>query len=276
MFEAQQIDFVSHDILILLPQDEANAATAIMHGYVLTADSFATLDAINNATRKLQRNARVHVKIDSGMSRLGFGQNDIEKLLIYLQSHPQIVVDGVYSHFYGENTAQCNKQLDAFIPCAQAVEEALNRRLIKHIANTSGALLDSKYHLDMARIGLGLYGYGCDKLSPVKMVTAQVVAVKDIKANSAVGYGPKCIVARDTKVAVLNVGYAHGFVRSLAKSVLRINGANCKVLAVCMAMIIVDVSGVDVRVGDVATILGDGVNIANDSVSVYELLCNLK
>lgn len=274
--EARHIDFVKHDILILLPQDEANAATAIMRGYVLTADSFATLNAISNATRKLQQNARVHIKVDSGMSRLGFGQNDIKELLIYLQVHPQIVVEGVYSHFYGENCAQCDKQLNAFLPCAQAIEDAQNRRLIKHIANTNGALLGSKYHLDMARIGLGLYGYGCDELLPVKMVTAQVIAVKDVNANSAVGYGPKRVVERDTKVAVLNVGYAHGFVRPLVNVTITINGANCKVLAVCMAMIIVDVSGLDVNVGDAATVLGNGVNIANDSVSVYELLCNLK
>lgn len=275
--EAKQINFVTKDILILLPQDEASTAVAIESGYILTVDSFSTLQTVYKVAAKLRQCARVHIKFDSGMSRLGFGQNDIEKLTFILAGHTELSVEGVYSHFYAENIHACDKQLSAFLPCTETLEKALNKSLIKHIANSGGALLDKKYHLDMARIGLGLYGYGDERLSPVKTVTARVVSVKTVKAGSVIGYGGHCIVARDTQVAVLNVGYAHGFARSLVGSQVALNGASCTVLAVCMAMIILDVEEtVDVNVGDTATLLGNGVNVSNGSVSVYELLCNLK
>lgn len=274
--EANQIKFVSKNILILLPQSYSDTLVAISNGFVLSLDSFETLDTILAASAKLGLKARVHIKIDSGMSRLGFKHNEIDNLVNCIQASPNIVIEGVYSHFYGENTSDCNKQLDAFLPCVDRIERALNRRLIKHISNSSGALLSSGYHLDMARIGLGLYGYGNENLVPVKKVTANVIAVNQIKAGALVGYGAKYVAPCDGRIAVLGVGYAQGFSRSLVNSYVLLNGAKCKVAAVCMAMIMIDVSDVDAKVGDAVTILGDGINISNDIVSIYELLCNLK
>lgn len=274
--EASQIKFVSKDILILLPQNGSNTAVAVRNKFILSADSFVTLDIISVAACSLQMPARVHIKIDSGMNRLGFKQNEIDKLVCYLRNHPEIIVEGVYSHFYGENVVECDKQLNVFLPCAATIEAALNKRLIKHIANSSGALTSSEYRLDMARIGLGLYGYGSNSLIPVKTVTAQIIALKKLRAGEVVGYGASYVAHCDTSVAVLNVGYAHGFSRALIGSCIKINGCNCKVLAVCMAMIMVDVTNVEVGLGDTAILLGDGVNPSNGVVSVYELLCNLK
>lgn len=274
--EAKQISFVKKDILLLLPQNPADIPDAIRLGCVLTVDSFATLNAIVAAAADLRTTARVHIKIDSGMSRLGFRQNDIENLVLELLKRSEVAVEGVYSHFYGENNIQCDKQLGAFLPCAEAIETALNKRLIKHIANSSGALLSSKYHLDMARIGLGLYGYGNENLLPVKSVTSKVISVKNVTAGEVVGYGAKYISPVNSCIAVLNVGYAQGFSRSLAGTQIEINGRKCLVVAVCMAMIMADVTGLDVKVGDTATLLGGGVNTENNVVSIYELLCNLK
>lgn len=274
--EAKQIRFVKKDIILLLPQNIAGATDAIKGGYILTVDSFETLNTVVAVAANLRKSARVHIKIDSGMSRLGFKQDDIKILVSQLQNSSEISVEGVYSHFLGENVAQCDKQLNVFLPCAESVEKALNKRLVKHIANSNGAMLSSKYRLDMARIGLGLYGYGNKNLAPVKTVTAKVIAVKSVNAGDVVGYGAKYVVPVQGNIAVLNVGYAQGFARSLVGSQITINGCSCKVVAVCMAMIIVDVTGVDVRVGDTATLLGNGVDISNEYVSVYELLCSMK
>ena len=274
--EAKKIEFVKGDILILLPQSYSDTEVAICSGYLLSLDSFATLDNILSACVKLGKTARVHIKIDSGMSRLGFKQNEIDKLTELLTSTLNIAVEGVYSHFYGENNVDCDKQLNVFLPCARQIESALNKPLIKHIANSGGALLSNKYHLDMARIGLGLYGYGDTRLAPVKTVTANVVAVKAVDAGNAIGYGAKYVAKDNMRVAVLNVGYALGFARSLVGSFVKINGKSCKVVAVCMAMIMIDVSGLDVKVGDTAILLGESVNVSNETTSIYELLCNLK
>lgn len=274
--EAKQINFVCRDILLLLPQNRLDAEIAVDAGYILTADSFVTLDVIVDACRKIHKSARVHIKIDSGMSRLGFRQNDIDNLVNYLRGHQELSVEGVYSHFYGEMEWQCDKQLSVFMPCAEALENALNKRLTKHISNTDGALLSPRYHLDMARIGVGLYGYGNDSLLPVKTVKARVIATKSLQVGDVAGYGGKYIARHFTNVAIVNVGYAHGFARMLTDAMVQINGVKCRVIAVCMAMIIVDIGEHRVRVDDEVTLLGNGVNIANDNISVYELLCNLK
>ncbi len=273
--EAMRISFVKKDILILLPIDESDCEKAINKNCILTVDSFCTLNAVLRVTSRLNKKARIHIKIDSGMSRLGFGSKDIGKLVCLLENSPRIIVEGVYSHFYGENALDCDKQFQEFMPCCRAIEQFLGKRLIKHISNSGGALLSNKYHLDMARIGLGLYGYGNENLRAVKTVTANVVAVKEIGAGSVVGYGAKFVAAANCKIAVVDVGYAQGFARALVGTSVEVNGIKCKVLAVCMAMIIVEVDNVDVNVGDSVKLLGAGINISNDTVSIYELLCNL-
>lgn len=274
--EARQIGFVSKDILILIPQGLSDAKAAIKGDFILSLDSFETLGTILSACKKADKTARVHIKVDSGMSRLGFKPSDVDKLVFALCKNPQIVVEGVCSHFYADNVLDCNRQFDTFLPCAQSIETALNKRLIKHISNSGGALLSNSYHLDMARIGLGLYGYGNENLIPVKTVRAKVVAVKDVCKGNVVGYGANFKADRDIRIAVVNVGYANGFVRALVGSQVLVNGFKCRTIAVCMAMIMIDVSDAAVSVGDDVTLLGKGVNISNDIVSVYELLCNLK
>lgn len=274
--EAKQISFVNKDILILLPQNGAELTEAVKSRYILTIDSFDSLTKAADAARTLRLHARAHIKIDSGMSRLGFKGADVSSLVKALKASPQITVEGVYSHFYGENTGECDKQYAEFCPCAKALEKALNKRLIKHIANSGGAILSRKYCMDMARIGLGLYGYGNEHLQPVKTVTARVVAIKDVARGDVVGYGAKYVADEDKRIVVLNVGYAQGFVRALTGAKVQINGRNCKILAVCMAMSMADITDVEVNIGDEATLFGGGVNVSNDVVSVYELLCNLK
>lgn len=275
--EAKQIDFVHRDILILLPQDKDGIRAAMLGGYVLSLDSLQSLQAIAYTADKLDMQARVHIKIDSGMSRLGFRPDEINQMLKMLQCKPQIAAEGVYSHFYGENTHACDKQYRTFLPCAEALEKALNRSLIKHISNSRGALLSAKYHLDMSRVGLGLYGYGNENLVPVKTVTARILAVKEVCAGDIVGYGASFVAPCDGRIAVLDVGYAQGFGRALVGASVSVKGVKCKVVAVCMAMIMVDIpDNLNVYINDIVTLLGSGTDISNDIVSVYELLCNLK
>lgn len=274
--EAKKIGFLGKDVLILLPQSVEDTRAAIDCEYVLSVDSFATLDTVISAAVQARKAARIHIKIDSGMTRLGFRHNDMENLINVVKNNVNLRVEGVYSHFYGESTAECDKQLSAFMPCAEAIEKSLCKRLIKHIANSCGTLLSSAFRLDMARVGLGLYGYGHDRLAPVKTVTAKVVAVKDVRAGEAVGYGAKYVAERNGSIAVINTGYAMGFSRSLVGSFVKINGAMCRVVAVCMAMIMADVTDVKTSIWDDVVLLGNGVNIANDEISIYELLCNLK
>ena len=273
--DAEQVLFLKKDTLILLPQNQRNTERAIKNDNILTVDSFSTLNLVDNEARKLKRQARVHIKFDSGMSRLGFNRSQIDELLERLQS-AHVSVEGIFSHFFGDTVADCDKQFDYFVACANTMENALNHQLTKHIANSGVALLSSKYHLDMARIGLGLYGYGDEHLLPAKSVFADVISVKTVETGSVVGYGGKYVCQNATQIAVLNVGYAIGLSRTLIGSKIKINGQSFPIVAICMAMALVDVGNAEIAVGDVATILADDVNIANDKVIIYELLCNLQ
>lgn len=273
--EAEQIEFLRKDVLILLPQNERNTERAIKAGCVLTLDSFDTLGTLKKVTTKLNLTARVHVKIDSGMSRLGFGNSQLKDLLYALQD-AKISVEGIYSHFYGDSMADCDKQYMYFVRCCKVIEQKIPQPLIKHIANTSATLLSAKYHMDMVRVGLGLYGYGNDNLIPAKSVFADVVAVKQVAKGSVVGYGAKYRCNRATKIAVLNVGYARGLPRMLVGAQIRIGDKLFPIVAICMAMTLVDVGREQISVGDVATLLSRNVNISNDDVIIYELLCKLE
>ena len=273
--EAEQIAFLKKDILILLPQNLRNAEKAIKAGYILTVDSFVTLEIVDKAAKSVDKIARAHLKIDSGMSRLGFNYSQLNELFARL-NNSAITVEGVFSHFYGENADDCDRQLQCFEGCLSELQTALNKPLIAHIANTGAALLSSKYHLDMARIGLGLYGYGHGELLPAKKVCADVIGVKSVSIGSVVGYGAKYKCERNSRIAVLNIGYANGLQRCLVGSKVTVNGQKCPIVAICMAMCMLDVTDVEVNVGDTAVLLGDGINISNDEVIIYELLCNLR
>lgn len=270
--EALQIEKYGKDILILCPQDAKNTKIAIERGFVLTLDSFDTLQTI---CRCKNGGARVHIKIDSGMSRLGFSKEQLPNLLKLLEAK-NISVEGVFSHFCTENKIFCDEQLNYFEKCSKIVSRKFGN-VTKHIANTSGVLLDAKYHLDMVRVGLGLYGYGAPNLLVAKTVTAKVIAKKHIKKASVVGYGGKFVCPKDMDVAIIDIGYNNGYVRALRSPTVQIGNSFSKVLGnVCMSMSIVDVTGICVNIGDEVIVLGEKVNPSTDDVIIYQLLCNLR
>lgn len=273
--EAEQIQFLNKDVLILLPQNLRNTERAIKSGFILTLDSFQTLEIIEKIAPGVRKTARVHLKIDSGMSRLGFNEKQLCELVAKLQT-AHLSVEGVFSHFYGDTEEECDKQLQRFTRCAERLQKAFPKPLTRHIANTGATLLSERYHLDMVRVGLGLYGYGNEQLLPAKKVCANVIAVKDVWQGSVVGYGAKFKCDRNSKIAVINLGYANGLARRLVGCQISVNGRKCSVVAICMAMSLVDVTDVNVAVGDTAVVLGDGINISNDEIIIYELLCNLQ
>lgn len=264
------------DVLILLPIAAHDVAEAVSRNFILTVDSFDTLNTIL-ANLPRGKRAHVHIKINSGMNRLGFTREQLLQLLDALKHAPDLKVEGAFSHFFGSDKKNCDRQLSEFEKCRNVIASGVQGNLTFHIANTAGVLLDTKYHLDMARVGLGLYGYGAESLIPAKTVTAQVIATRAVSAGEMVGYDAAYTFPRDTRIAVVNCGYAYGFPRALTNAKVKINGHVCNVVGnVCMAMLTVDVGNLPVAVGDEVILLGEGVNNANCNVIVYELLCNLR
>ncbi|MGN1040859.1 MAG: alanine racemase [Candidatus Fimimonas sp.] len=272
--EALQVKDFCPNVLILLPvHSQEEIALALQHGFILTVDSFFTFFALQNAVQN--QKARVHVKVETGMNRLGFGVEQLPALLQQLNCQ-KVAVEGVFSHFWGETATQCDGQLEKF----QQACSLLSARFpspICHVANTSATLLNEKYRMDMCRVGLGLYGYGAPNLSVAKTVAAKVIAIRSVRAGESVGYGAEYVFPSDTTVAIVRCGYANGFPRALKNAKVKIGEQLFPVVGnVCMAMLAVDVKNSRVQVGDDVVLLGKGVNNANCDVIVYELLCNLR
>lgn len=282
--EALLVEPFCRNVLILLPIfDKGSLQTAVEHNFALTVDSFCAMEAIRESLLPSKK-ARIHLKINTGMNRLGFDLSELDSLL--LRDFLRIEVEGVFSHFWSSDKKNCDTQTEKFLFAADKLCRYFRRPLIRHIANTCGALLSERYHMDMARIGLGLYGYGeklsdaqfyADSLVPAKTVFAKVIAVRKVRSGEIVGYGGEYTFARDSNIAVVNAGYANGFSRALKNSVVKIGKNFFPVVGnICMSMLMADISNADVHVGDNVILLGNGVNNANSHVIVYELLCNLK
>ncbi len=146
---ALRVAGISKEILVLTPlADRNDAVRAYFYGLTVTIGSERELEFIKGL------NLRAHIKINTGMNRYGFPYKNLPA-----SSFNGVCVTGVYSHFYSTEVKNCDIQLERFKIAAEMLEGSLNKWLVKHIAATGGLLLDDRYHLDMVRIGLGLYGY---------------------------------------------------------------------------------------------------------------------
>ncbi len=263
--EALAIAPLGVETLILLPLNRAQTELAARRGIAVTVCDFETL-AYATAC-----GAKMHIKIDSGMGRLGFGEDELSTLTAQLHGDDNVV--GCFSHLYGEDELSQHMQRVRFLSACEAIDGVLGRKTVRHIASTH-AVLDGSFTLDMCRVGLGLYGYGLGGLVCAKRVFAEVIAARFARAGTTVGYGG-FVIRADTNVAVLNAGYANGISRGLIGSEVLLGEQKCKVLAVCMGMTIIDTGGVLAKKGEYVELLGR-CNPSNSNVIVYELLCNLR
>ena len=240
----------------------------------LTVSNFNTLDALEHNT--FSKQAKIHVKVDTGMHRQGFLAEDLPKILSKLNDKRFTLnasVEGLYTHFASaKNPAfpqDTKKQIENFKIWTDAFKK-VGFKTINHAVATAGALLFPESHFDMVRIGIGLYGLwpakeveafydGKISLEPVLSWKTIVSEIKNIKSGSRIGYDLTETVWRDSKIAVCPVGYWHGFPRALSciGGVL-IKGKKSKVLGrVSMDMIALDITGIsNARVEDEAVIIG--------------------
>ncbi len=268
--EANKISIFRKPILLLLPQFGEDLQIAVDKGYVLTVDSIETFSKIAMCSGKKQ----VHLKVNTGMNRLGLNKMEVEQIC-KLSTQYDVQVQGVFSHFANSDMDSCNRQLKNFLQVARKCKQVFGKDVICHVANSSATFLHQKFHLDMVRVGLALYGYGNKNLVPAKTVTAKVIATRVVGKGEAVGYDGAFVARQTTKIAILDVGYADGLPRVLGGSFVKIGKHFCKIIGnVCMGMCFVDASRVKISVGDEVILLGKGCNLANNDVSAYELLCN--
>ncbi|MCC6221593.1 MAG: alanine racemase [Deltaproteobacteria bacterium] len=234
----------------------------------ITISSIAQLEMVERLAQLVGKGALVHLKVDTGMGRLGIDYRLADELFHIAASCCHCSVQGVYSHFATADAVDLSfsqLQLERFL---EVVKFFKNRNVpapLLHMANSGAAIQMRGSHLDMVRLGLSLYGaHGGAHLRkqialrPVMSLKARVVLKKSISAGQTVGYGCSWVSRLGTNIAIVPVGYGDGYFRMLSNcGQVLIGGKRCPVVGkVCMDQVMVDVGEMDVREGDEVVIIG--------------------
>ena len=210
----------------------------------------------------------VHIKLDTGMHRLGFMTSELPGLMEFLSCHPQVKVKSIYTHLAAsedpEEDAFTLGQIDMFMRNAGAITDAIGYKPMWHCLNSAGIERFSQYQFDMVRLGIGIYGISAlpeVKLAPVASLKVKILQLKTLKPeDGTIGYGRHGHPAPEGSViATIPVGYADGIDRHLGRGAASflVNGHRAPTIGnICMDMCMIDVTGIDCKVGDTVTIFG--------------------
>ncbi len=243
--------------------------------------------ALNRAAEKRRTRIDVHVKIDTGMGRLGFVYDEAELLAGSLACYSNVRVTGVATHLSDAagSAYYTGLQIRRFEGARRSLESSLSRRLTAHVANTVALFSYPASHFDMVRPGIGLYGYGGKGLSPAMSVFSHLISVKTLRKGTWVSYGRTHRLKRDTRVGVIPMGYADGYSRMLSnRGFVGIKGKKVYSIGmVTMNHIMVDINDVDAHVGDGVLVIGEDrdMRIGADEIASrgstisYEILCGM-
>ncbi|MBR4298290.1 MAG: alanine racemase [Bacteroidales bacterium] len=217
----------------------------------------------------------IHVKLDTGMHRLGFMSEELPELMEFLKTCQTVRVKSVYSHLAAADDPSCDdftvEQVELFRRNADMLTESLGYRPLYHILNSAGIERFPQYQFDMVRLGIGIYGVSAipgNRLCPVASFKCKILQVKTLKpSDGTIGYGRRGKIAEDgTVIATIPVGYADGVDRHLSSGKGRfvVNGHSVPTIGnICMDMCMLDVTGTDAKVGDTVTIFGENPTISD-------------
>lgn len=254
--------------------------------------SFSILNAFE---KYLQQNGialfPVHIKLDTGMHRLGFEPAVTEQLAQQLASNTQFKIQSVFSHLAASDSKAHDKftmqQAVLFTKGCTVLEKYITYPFIKHIANTSAIHRHSGLQFDMVRLGIGLYGVDANEkvqqqLKNVSTLKTTISQIKQIKKGESVGYSRKGVADKDSTIATVRIGYADGYPRHLSNGTgsMYVNGKMAPVIGnVCMDMTMLDITGIDAAEGDDVTVFGEMLpvtQLANWSGTIaYEILTGI-
>lgn len=234
---------------------------------IYTLDMLA--DVIREAAKSRVSRYPVHIKIDTGMHRMGFTASELEEVARMLKSQSEVVVASAFSHLA---TADCidmdaytRAQIERFTSMTDTLELALGYGFLRHILNSAGMVRFPQYAFDMGRLGIGLYGVNTlpqpvvNELDTVAALRTVIISLHTWEAGEAIGYGRKGMLTRRSTIATIPIGYADGMNRHFGNGAIRVlvNGREAPTIGnICMDACMIDVTGIPCRVGDMVEIFG--------------------
>lgn len=257
------------------------------------------LKAAIAVAKKTKTKARIHIELDTGMNRTGFGEEDIKSLIALIKKHKEhLEIEGLCTHYAGAesiaNHVRVQKQLKRYKQWKKKLADAGIKAKIHHTACSAATVAYPKTRMDMVRIGIMQYGYWSNMETYIKWISKQelkeeplervirwkssVMALQDVEVGEFIGYGTTFMATEPMRIATVPVGYAHGYSRSMSNiGRVIVNGVRTGVVGlVNMNMTIIDVSKVpDVRLGDDVILIGDQGEVSIPVSSFSELSAQL-
>ena len=294
--EAKQVRRVCPDtpILILGTVQNDDMQEIIKYGIMPSISDTANCEALSKEAEKAGKTVKIHIKADTGMSRLGFNAEDNKTVseIVKISKLPNIEIEGIFSHFAcadEKNPEYTRMQFGRFLKLADELENVGVKIPVKHMSNSAAIIMYPEMQLDMVRPGIILYGYypsnEVDKtrlsLKPVMTVKSRITHIKEVEKGVGISYGKEYITDRKTKVATIPIGYADGYLRALKnKAKMEFDGRLFNVIGrICMDQCMIDVTNVNnIGIGDEVAVFGNG-QITADSIAKwlgtisYEVLC---
>ena len=233
----------------------------------------------------------IHIKLDTGMHRLGFQEVDLPELIKKLKASEKSCVKSILSHLATSDSENHNDftnfQIDLFEKLSSKLTSELGINAIRHILNTSGISNFPKAQYDMVRLGIGLYGISNDakeqsQLENVGTLKSIISQIRTIKKDDSVGYGRKFVATKETKIATIPIGYADGIFRSWGNEVgfVLIRGQKATIVgSICMDMMMIDVTDIKCYEGDAVIIFGENLSVSLIAKKIntipYEILTSI-
>jgi alanine racemase len=233
----------------------------------------------------------IHVKLDTGMHRLGFMSDELDELFDFMKDNSLVSVKSVYSHLAAADEPEQDEftlsQVELFLKNADRLTSQLGYKPMYHILNSAGIERFPQFQFDMVRLGIGIYGVSAIpgvNLSPVASFKCKVLQIKTLNpGDGTIGYGRKGKIAPEgTVIATIPVGYADGLDRHLSRgeAFFSVNGKRVPTIGnICMDMTMLDVTGVEVKVGDTVTIFGEDPTVSELAAILgtipYEILTSV-
>jgi len=284
-------------ILVLSYTDPARADEIILNDVTQTVFSLDLARALSDAAVKLGRYVKIHVKVDTGMARVGFmpGYSAVKNIM-EIGKMPGIVIEGIFTHFASADESDheyTEMQFEKFMSLCTELARVGIHIPVKHACNSAGIIQYPHMHLDMVRPGIILYGLYPSKevqresiyLRPAMTLKANVILVKEVDKDACISYGRTFRTSRKSKIATVPIGYADGYTRLMSnKGRMIVNGEFAPVVGrICMDQCMLDVTDLkhEVHVGDEVVIFGsqNGASISVDEIAAevgtinYELIC---
>jgi alanine racemase len=282
---------------ILVMSPEEYSFESMLH-YQLEPEiySFRTLNLYAEAIKRYQHSTPdalypIHIKLDTGMHRLGFDPIDINELIIRIKNYKFLKVQSVFSHLAGSEEAEHSTftelQISKFVAMQKTFIEHFNTPFLSHIVNSAGIKRFPHAHFDMVRLGIGLYGIAPDveeqkALQTIGTLKTTISQIKDIPAGETIGYSRKGKAHKPLRIATIAIGYADGLNRKLGNGngMMYVNGKRVYTIGnICMDMCMLDITNIDANEGDEVVVFGSEYSITEMAQALgtipYEVLTNI-